>query len=198
MLSYIWVRFLRFTKNEIETMVIAYQNTNDKAYLNTIAESTIKIIYKFGKSYKNVPKEELNCIFGIALNKAVTKWNPSGQASFTTYLSTIIINELKMYLRDYVRQKQKNFENSALQELDVFGFDKMLKASDDLSILLYEDIVNETLSKFEKDETKKALLMYLEGHKIESIVKTLNIGRTNFYYNLKQFKAYLREELESA
>ena len=84
------------------------------------------------------------------------------------------------------------------EELDVFGFDKMLRASDDLSILLYEDIVNETLSKFEKDETKKALLMYLEGHKIESIVKTLNIGRTNFYYNLKQFKAYLREELESA
>ena len=179
-------------------MVIAYQNTNDKACLNMIAESTIKIIYKFGKSYKNVPKEELNYIFGIALNKAVTKWNPSGQASFTTYLSTIIINELKRYLRDCVRQKQKNFENSVLQELDVFGFDKMLKASDDLSILLYEDIVNETLSKFEKDETKKALLMYLEGHKIESIVKTLNIGRTNFYYNLKQFKAYLREELESA
>ena len=66
MLSYIWVRFLRFTKNEIETMVIAYQNTNDKACLNMIAESTIKIIYKFGKSYKNVPKEELNYIFGIA------------------------------------------------------------------------------------------------------------------------------------
>ena len=198
MLSYIWVRFLRFTKNEIETMVIAYQNTNDKAYLNMIAESTIKIIYKFGKSYKNVPKEELNYIFGIALNKAVTKWNPRGQASFTTYLSTIIINELKRYLRDCVRQKQKNFENSTLQELDEFGFDKMLKASDDLSILIYEDIVNETLNRFEKDETKKALLMYLEGHKIESIVKTLNIGRTNFYYNLKQFKAYLREELESA
>ena len=40
--------------------------------------------------------------------------------------------------------------------------------------------------------------MYLEGHKIENIVKTLKIGRTNFYYDLKQFKAYLREELESA
>ena len=189
---------MNYKREEIHSLVINYKKTKDRVLLDKIAEATQKIIYKFGKSYKNVPKEELNYIFGIALNKAVTKWNPSGQASFTTYLSTIIINELKMYLRDYVRQKQKNFENSALQELDVFGFDKMLKASDDLTILLYEDIVNETLSKFEKDETKKALLMYLEGHKIESIVKTLNIGRTNFYYNLKQFKAYLREELESA
>ena len=190
MLSYNWVKCLRVTKKQLEDMVIQYQNTKDKRLLDDIAKGTIKIIYKVGKSYK-VPIDEMNYLFGIALIKGVNKWNKDGLASFSTYLTTIIINELKMYLRN----KQCQFEGTMLQELEDHCLSQIIESQDEYSILIYEHIVNDIIKGFENENTQKALQMYCEGHLVENIVKELRIGRTNFYYDLKRFKMKLREEL---
>ena len=182
---------MNYKREEIHSLVINYKETKDRVLLDKIAEATQKIIYKFGKSYKGVPTSELNSIYGVALMKALDNWNVDGRACFTSYLSTIIINELKMYLRS----NQTKFENNVLNEMGNVGLANLIVSSDDESIIIYENIVNDIINEYEKERTREGLRMYAKGHKIEEIVNVLNLGRTNFYYDVKTFKSKLMEEI---
>ena len=82
-----------------------------------------------------------------------------------------------------------------LQQLEEHSLSQIIQSQDEYSILIYEHIVNDIIKGFENENTQKALRMYCEGHLVENIVKELQIGRTNFYYDLKRFKMKLREEL---
>ena len=185
---------MRYRREEIHNMVKQYRDTKNRVLLDKIAKATEKIIYKFGKSFKGVPSSELNYIHGVSLMKALQHWEEDGRACFTSYLSTIIINELKMYMRN----KQSRFEDEMLNEINnECCLANIVHAPDDVTILEYEYIVNDIISRFKKKSTQKALRMYIDGHKIEQIVNDLGIGRTNFFYDIKQFKSELREELEN-
>lgn len=179
--------------NVLDEKVCTYKITKSRVLLDEIVNDTNKLIYVFGKRYKKVPSTEYNFIFGVALMKALNTWNKDGQASFTTYLSTIIINEFKMILR----RKQYHFETCVLQESEKHPFEDIIEDKDNLNVIIYEDIVNDVIKRF-KEPTQMAIKMYLDGHKIENVVKELKIGRTNFYTDLKQFKNVLGEELDYA
>ena len=55
--------------------------------------------------------------------------------------------------------------------------------------------LNNAINEYEKEGTREGLRMYAKGHKIEEIVNVLNLGRTNFYYDVKTFKSKLMEEI---
>lgn len=84
-----------------------------------------------------------------------------------------------------------------LQELEEHSLEQILGTYDENEMLIYEYIVNDTIMRFKNKKTQQALKMYCEGHLVDNIVKELKIGRTSFYYDLKQFKRDLREELEN-
>lgn len=192
MVLYSWVMYLKYNAKEINDMVITYQKTSDRALLDEIVKNTYGLVNKFGKSFK-IPVEERNSLYGVALMKALRNWYSEGRASFTSYLSAIIINELKMYLR----KKQMRFENDMLQELEEHGFEHIL--ADDLHISVeHKYIIEEVIESFPKEKTRQALHMLVNGYNVEFIVKHLDIGRTNFYADLKQFREDIKEEFRNA
>lgn len=175
--------------NKTDNMVLHYRETKDKITLDKIAKSTQGLVYKFGKGFKQVPTSELNSIFGIALMKALKNWKEDGQAKFTTFLSTIIVNELRMHIRG----KQQCFENGVAQQFDYF--EEIISEEDVTSEVEYKVIIDSVIDNFDNEKTRQALKMYYDGYLIEYIVKHLGIGRTSFYADLKTFKQEIREGL---
>lgn len=176
-------------KHKIDNMVLHYRDTKDKTTLDKIAIDTQALAYSIGKSFKGVKTCDINSLFGIALMKAIRNWKEDKQTKFTTYLTMVITNELRMHIRG----KQHEFECGILQQVDYF--DNIVSNEDVLSNAEYKTIVDRAIDNFESEKTRQALKMYYDGYLIEHIVRELGLGRSSFYEDLKVFKQEIREGL---
>ena len=102
--------------NIVDKLVIEYNKTKNKRVLDEIVEKTERLSYKLAHDYK-MPVNDMNYIYGVSLMKALEKWDSKKGTLFTSYLMTVMQNELKMEWR----KKQERFEHN-IQTYGIFFY----------------------------------------------------------------------------
>lgn len=176
--------------NIVDKLVIEYSKTKDKRVLDEIVENTKRLSYKLAHDYKmNV--DDINYIYGIALIKALDKWDNRRGTLFTSYLMTVMKNELKMEWR----KKQEHFERN-VQSYGIFFYAEDSFFDEDS--IIYDILLNDTINKtIDSENMRNAIKMFVDDAKVKDITKNCNVGRTNFYNKLNNFKNIIREEVET-
>ena len=175
--------------NIVDKLVIEYNKTKDKRVLDEIVENTKRLSYKLAHDYKmNV--DDINYIYGVSLMKALEKWDSKKGTLFTSYLVTVMQNELKMEWR----KKQERFERN-IQTYGIFFYVEDFCYDEDN--IIYDILLNDTIEKtIDNENMKNAIKMFVDDAKVKDITKNCNVGRTNFYNKLNNFKNIIREEVE--
>ncbi len=63
--------------------------------------------------------------------------------------------------------------------------------------IIYDILLNDTIEKtIDNENMKNAIKMFVDDAKVKDITKSCNVGRTNFYNKLNNFKNIIREEVE--
>ena len=176
--------------NIVDKLVIEYNKTKNKMVLDEIVEKTERLSYKLAHDYK-MPVNDMNYIYGVSLMKALEKWDSKKGTLFTSYLMTVMQNELKMEWR----KKQERFERN-IQTYGIFFYAEDFCYDEDS--LIYDILLNETIEKtIDNENMKNAIRMFVDDAKVKDITKNCNVGRTNFYNKLNDFKNIIREEVEA-
>ena len=175
--------------NIVDKLVVEYNKTKNKRVLDEIVEKTERLSYKLAYDYK-MPISDINYIYGIALIKALDKWDSRKGTLFTSYLMTVMKNELKMEWR----KKQEHFERN-VQSYGIFFYAEDSFFDEDS--IIYDILLNDTINKtIDSENMRKAIKMFVDDAKVKDITKNCNVGRTNFYNKLNNFKNIIREEVE--
>ena len=130
----------------VDKLVIKYNKTKDKRVLDEIVEKTERLSYKLAHDYK-IPVSDINYIYGIALMKALDKWDSEKGTLFTSYLMTVMQNELKMEWR----KKQERFERN-IQTYGIFFYVEDFYYDEDN--IIYDILLNDNKNKKTKWEVK--------------------------------------------
>ena len=174
--------------NKIDKLVLEYRETNDRNLLNDIVEKTEKLSFKIAHKYK-INIDDIKYHYGVALMKAIKKWDKDKGVLFSSYLITVLMNELKMEWR----KKQDKFEREICLYANFFN-DEFIYDEDSI---VYDILLNDTINKtIKKSNMKKAIKMFIDDIKVNDIIEKSKVKRTTFYNNLNIFKDTMKKEVE--
>lgn len=133
--------------------------------LEEVYEQFKRLIYKICQTWKGKYElDDLSQVAFIGLNKAYNSYSVEKDILFTTYVSTIINNELRMYHRKEKKHEGNISMNVTLNDTDNMELENVI--SDDIN---YENIA---ISNIECDKLKYAIAQLSE--KERKIIEDIN------------------------
>ena len=187
----------------MKELIIAYQNGNKDVY-GDILKAYKNLMYGIIAKYnKNVlySKEDCFQIANISLMKALKTFDTSKSYKFSTYLQTIITNDLNTVFRPV--QKRNAIVNSlddVLPNEDKLTVKDTIADDTNIEEEVMENVVNdfikECLDKYKyayprKYDTVKYSMMNMPNREIEPLV---SCKRSQVYKNWKHFCEYCKQE----
>ena len=158
-----------------------------------LVENNIPLIYYIAKRYPSFPIEEEIGRLHIALCKAALSFDVGKKIKFSTYATTVIINEILMYFRYMNKSINKNVI-SIYTELNGQEDDNPPQIIDTLSSGNLEDNVIQFDLKNELTEMEyNACVFAIEGHKQEIIAEKLNVSQSYVSRVLKSAEKKLKK-----
>ena len=150
---------------EEEEQAVAGLAAGDESARNTLIERNLRLVVYIAKKFENagVNTEDLISIGTIGLIKAINTFKPEKNIKLATYASRCIENEILMYLRKDVKQKNE------------VSLDEPLNVDWDGNELLLSDILgtdNDVVSARLEEEVNRRLL-YNALHKLSGREKRI-------------------------
>lgn len=186
-------------KNLVSSEIFKKAKNGDKKAKTIIYEKYYKILYHIIRKYTKSPKK-IDFLLEPALVgmlKAINSYKPEKGIAFSTYLTTVVNNQILTALRLRKRQVPTvSFEtpvpgtDGKLKLKDVLGYEEAL--SDDAEFLLktIKRVLDAQFPKY-----REGLLDYVNGYKQISVVKKYGYSRSGFNAVCKRFRRVLAEEL---
>ena len=186
----------------MKELIIAYQNGNKDVY-GDILKAYKNLMYGIIAKYnKNVlySKEDLFQIANISLMKALKTFDTSKSYKFSTYLQTIVTNDLNTIFRPI--QKRTAIVNSlddVLQNEDKLTIKDTIADDTNIEEEVMENVVNdfikECLDKYKyayprKYDTVKYSMMNMSNREIE---KYVSCKRSQISKNFTHFQNYCKD-----
>ena len=186
----------------MKELIIAYQNGNKEVYediLKTYKNLMYGIIAKYNKNVL-YSKEDLFQIAKISLMKALKTFDTSKSYKFSTYLQTIVTNDLNTIFRPV--QKRNAIVNSlddVLPSEDKLTVKDTIADDTNIEEEVMENVVNdfikECLDKYKyayprKYDTVKYSMMNMPNREIE---KYVSCKRSQISKNFTHFQNYCKD-----
>ena len=187
----------------MKELIIAYQNGNKDVYediLKTYKNLMYGIISKYNKNVIN-SKEDLMQIASISLLKALKTFDVNKSYKFSTYLTTIITNDLNTVYR--VVQKRNAIVNSlddVLPNEDKLKFEDVI--ADDVNVeekiveVSVNNFISNCLKKYKNDFPRKfqSVQYSIKDIPNRQIEKYVPYKRSQISKNWKHFCEYCKQE----
>ena len=100
---------------------------------------------------------------------------------------------MRRILVDHARNKKREKRGGDLMQVTLTEWESSLSVTED-SILELDDAL-EKLAKFDERAEKAMVLMYFGGMTYEEIAKSLNVGRSTVFEDIKAAKAWLAVQM---
>lgn len=152
-------QYKNLTKDEMNNLLVEYNKTKSKEIRDKIILHNTKLVYKIVDKYTENDKDDLFQIGVIGLIKAVDSYSLSKKIAWSTYMSSCVHNEIRMYFRTQNYEKRSKFiECSVYTEVDT-------KKDDSVTIL--DMLYNKNVDIFEE------VALNIKIEKINKIMKKL-------------------------
>ena len=112
--------YKNLNKDEINNLLTEYSKTKSRELRDEIILHSTKLVSKIIKDYSNEDRDDLLQIGMIGLIKAVDSYSLDKKIAWSTYMSSCVHNEIRMYFRTQNCEKRSKYvECSIYAEVDV-------------------------------------------------------------------------------
>lgn len=181
------------TKEEYENII---ENWNEDSKKRLI-EGNMRLAIKIANSYSNtrIDQDDLQSIAFVGLIRAADTFDPNKGVKFTTYMTTVIKNEIWSELRKVVKERVEVPLDVVLMSDEKTGEELLL--SDIIVGSEFEEeyrqyqIVNEVmrgLLEMNNERDKKILMLRMNDYKQEEIANVVNMSQAMISRIVSLFK----------
>ncbi|WP_352400126.1 sigma-70 family RNA polymerase sigma factor [Anaerotignum sp.] len=144
------------------------------------------ILRKYFPWYKNDEDARQICLIGLW--KASEKFDPGKGYEFSTFASTVIMNQMRVFLRDERKRKRIQYTDSVVY-YDGEEVDLIESIPDKYAGETSLDFCFKELSEKLNDKETRVLQMKIKGYNQVEIAKRLNISQPTVARYLRQIKS---------
>lgn len=181
------------TKEEYENIIKDWNEENKKKLI----EGNMRLAIRIANSFHNtkIDQEDLWSIAFLGLIKAANAFDPYRGIKFTTYMTTVIKNEIKLEIKS---EKMNVAAEDSLDDVKAISYvdgceillsDTIVGSEFDEEYKQYK-IINEVMRRLQKmdERNKKIIMLMLKGRKQEAIGQDINLSQAMVSRIIKLFK----------
>lgn len=181
------------TKEEYENIIKDWNEENKKKLI----EGNMRLAIKIANSFYNtkIDQEDLWSIAFLGLIKAANTFDPHREIKFTTYMTTVIKNEIKLEIRS---EKMNVAAEDSLDDVKAISYvdgceillsDTIVGSEFDEEYKQYE-MINEVMRGLQKmdERDKRIMSLRMKGYKQETIAQVMNMSQSMVSRIIKLFK----------
>lgn len=181
------------TKEEYENIIKDWNEKNKKKLI----EGNMRLAIRIANSFHNtkIDQEDLWSIAFLGLIKAANTFDPHREIKFTTYMTTVIKNEIKLEIRS---EKMNVAAEDSLDDVKAISYvdgceillsDTIVGSEFDEEYKQYE-MINEVMRGLQKmnERDKRIMSLRMKGYKQETIAQVMNMSQSMVSRIIKLFK----------